>query len=318
MTAATPTLDLDDIQSGVLHPRPSPYAGAYILLRIDDRHDGRELLRRLSAVVASAADAVEPASGAWVSVALTYHGLKALGVPRGVARHLRLGVPAGHGGARRRRSATSARARRSTGSTPLGTRRRPRRAGRVAPRRSPARGRCSSARARPTPSSRACGDLAAGLPRAADRDASPSASGTASAIRPSRAAASRARNPHEAPLKAGEFVLGYRDEIGGVPPVPQPEVLGRNGTYVVFRKLHQRRRRVPPVPARPRRRAPRTRSCWPPRSWAAGAAARRWRSRPSTTTPSSAPTRPATTPSSTAPTTRAGLRLPARRRTSGG
>ena len=47
-------------------------------------------------------------------------------------------------------------------------------------------------------------------------------------------------NPHEAPLKAGEFVLGYQDENGDLPPIPQPEVLGRNGTYVVFRKLHQR------------------------------------------------------------------------------
>ena len=47
-------------------------------------------------------------------------------------------------------------------------------------------------------------------------------------------------NSAEAPLKAGEFVLGYLDEIGGLPPMPQPDVLGRNGTYVAFRKLHQR------------------------------------------------------------------------------
>jgi Dyp-type peroxidase family len=46
-------------------------------------------------------------------------------------------------------------------------------------------------------------------------------------------------NPQERPLKAGEFVLGYQDETGDTLPVPQPEVLGRNGTYVVFRKLHQ-------------------------------------------------------------------------------
>jgi Dyp-type peroxidase family len=46
-------------------------------------------------------------------------------------------------------------------------------------------------------------------------------------------------NPLEPPLKAGEFVLGYRDETGGFPPSPQPPELGRNGTYVVFRKLHQ-------------------------------------------------------------------------------
>ena len=46
-------------------------------------------------------------------------------------------------------------------------------------------------------------------------------------------------NPHEAPLKPGEFVLGYKDETGSLSQVPQPEALGRNGTYVAFRKLHQ-------------------------------------------------------------------------------
>ena len=40
-------------------------------------------------------------------------------------------------------------------------------------------------------------------------------------------------NPHETPLKAGEFVLGYPDETGTVTPLPEPDVLGRNGTYVV-------------------------------------------------------------------------------------
>ena len=57
-------------------------------------------------------------------------------------------------------------------------------------------------------------------------------------------------NPHEAPLKAGEFVLGYQDETGDVAPIPQPEVLGRNGTYVAFRKLHQRVAAFRQLPAR--------------------------------------------------------------------
>ena len=30
-------LELDDIQSGVLRPRPAPYAAAYVLFRIDER-----------------------------------------------------------------------------------------------------------------------------------------------------------------------------------------------------------------------------------------------------------------------------------------
>ena len=45
-------------------------------------------------------------------------------------------------------------------------------------------------------------------------------------------------NPRERPIKAGEIILGYPDETGELPPMPTPEVLGRNGTYVVFRKLH--------------------------------------------------------------------------------
>ena len=45
-------------------------------------------------------------------------------------------------------------------------------------------------------------------------------------------------NPRERPLKAGEILLGYPDETGELPPMPTPAVLGRNGTYVVFRKLH--------------------------------------------------------------------------------
>src|SRR3954469_12855778 len=47
-------------------------------------------------------------------------------------------------------------------------------------------------------------------------------------------------NPRERPLRAGEFILGYPDEISDLPAIPRPELLGRNGTYVIFRKLHQR------------------------------------------------------------------------------
>src|SRR5690349_13880844 len=47
-------------------------------------------------------------------------------------------------------------------------------------------------------------------------------------------------NSRERPIKAGEFVLGYPDETGSLPPMPTPDVLGRNGTYIAFRKLHTR------------------------------------------------------------------------------
>src|SRR4051794_39543463 len=73
-------LELDHIQSGALHERPSPYVGRYLLLRIDDRAAGRELVRRLHAVVDASRHPNE-ARDAWATVAFTYNGLKRLGVP---------------------------------------------------------------------------------------------------------------------------------------------------------------------------------------------------------------------------------------------
>ncbi|MFF3666134.1 peroxidase, partial [Microtetraspora malaysiensis] len=75
-------LELDDIQRGVLSPRPTPYAATYILFRIDDRAQGRELMRRMSEVVTAATDSMSPLGETWVSIALTCPGLRALGVPQ--------------------------------------------------------------------------------------------------------------------------------------------------------------------------------------------------------------------------------------------
>lgn len=76
------SLELDDIRRGVLSPQPTPYAASYLAFRIDDRGDGRELMRRASTAVTSAADPVTPQGEAWVSAAVTCRGLEALGVPR--------------------------------------------------------------------------------------------------------------------------------------------------------------------------------------------------------------------------------------------
>jgi Dyp-type peroxidase family len=40
-------------------------------------------------------------------------------------------------------------------------------------------------------------------------------------------------------LRAGEFILGYEDEEGVLPPAPPPAALSTNGSYLVYRKLHQ-------------------------------------------------------------------------------
>jgi len=42
-----------------------------------------------------------------------------------------------------------------------------------------------------------------------------------------------------APLATGELLLGYADEAGELPVAPVPHILAANGTFMVYRKLHQ-------------------------------------------------------------------------------
>ena len=42
-----------------------------------------------------------------------------------------------------------------------------------------------------------------------------------------------------ATLEPGEFILGYPDENGPVPNLPEPEVLSRNGSYMAYRRLQE-------------------------------------------------------------------------------
>ena len=40
-------------------------------------------------------------------------------------------------------------------------------------------------------------------------------------------------------LQPGEFFLGYRDENGDVGPLPEPEILAKNGSYIAYRRLEE-------------------------------------------------------------------------------
>jgi len=231
-------LELDDIQSGVLRPRPSPYAATYVLFRIDDRHAGRELMRRLGAVVASAAQTTSPAGDAWVSAALTWSGLVALGVPResldSFAWEFRQGMAA-----RADALGDSGESSPACWEPPLGSRDvhvimtalAPDDA-RLAAALSRARDAYAQLRGVVAIWRQDCHALRTGREPFGYRDAISQPAIAGSGLAPT--------NSHEAPLAAGEFVLGYPDETGGLPPMPRPDVLGRNGTYVAFRKLHQR------------------------------------------------------------------------------
>lgn len=94
------TLQLDDIQGLILRSRPEPYVGIHAMLHVDDAAGGCDLIGRLAGHVPSAEGWTEDMP-AWMGVALSHAGLKALGLPDKLAEILSSGIPAGHGRPRR-------------------------------------------------------------------------------------------------------------------------------------------------------------------------------------------------------------------------
>ncbi|SOD74943.1 Dyp-type peroxidase family [Jatrophihabitans sp. GAS493] len=239
VTDGEPTpLDLDDIQWGALNERPSPYVGSYLLLRIDDPVAGRELVRRLARFVDSGPPATDPSSGAWLTVAFSYQGLKALGVPPesldSFAPEFREGMKA-----RAAELGDVGESSPENWEAPLGSSDVHVALAALSPDRASLEAILEKARNahQELPGvqliwQQDCYQLPTGRTSFGFKDGigQPSVEGSG---RP-------ASNPKEKPLKAGEIILGYPDETGELAPMPTPDVLGRNGTYVVFRKLHTR------------------------------------------------------------------------------
>ena len=238
---ATPNevvLDLDDIQSGALHERPSPYVGSYLLVRIDDRASGRELVRRLLPLVDSGRPSSDPDRDAWITVAFTYEGLKALGVPQdsldSFAPEFRQGMAA-----RAAELGDVGESGPDNWEQPLGSGDVHIAIAAISP--DAARLEAVLERARRARHEvpgveliwrQDCYQLPTGRTSFGFKDGIGQPAIEGSGIPPT--------NPKERPLKAGEIILGYPDETGELSPMPTPDVLGRNGTYIVFRKLHTR------------------------------------------------------------------------------
>jgi Dyp-type peroxidase family len=232
-----PTLELDEIQATVLRLRPAPYFGAHVLLRVDDARTGRELLRRLIPHVDSAAHWWS-AANPWLSVAISYAGLEALGVPRDSLQSFpeafRVGMAArarqlGDEGVN---APTHWEAPFSTREVHIGVqlfsdseeeRRRI-----IAIAREQYE-RLSGIRVLRTQNFGAQpGDRnSLGYKDGIDQ---PPIEGTGVDPLPGQGR----------PIKAGEFILGYPGESGIPLPMPQPDILGRNGTFVGFRKYQSR------------------------------------------------------------------------------
>jgi len=232
----TRRLEVGDIQATVLRPRPSPYKGEYVILRIDDAKQGREMLRRLIPHVAPAEDWWVPTLPGWLGIAFTYQGLKALGVPQTFLdtfpQEFREGMAA-------RASVLNDVGDSAPGNWeyPFGS---------------------SNMHIALAIYSKDKESLKLVLERA--RTSHKDLPQIVVVYRMEFSELPEGRNPfgfkdglHNpqiegtelqahpgyGPLvKPGEFILGYPDERGETATVPEPEVLRRNGTFLAFRKFH--------------------------------------------------------------------------------
>ena len=237
VSASAPILELHEIQATVLWQRPAPYFGSHAAVRFDNAQAGRELLRRLAPHVASTADR-DKAINTWISVAITYGGLEALGVPKSsldsFPEAFRVGM------------AARARELRDDGVNdpknwePLFDKENVH-IGLSAFSDSPEKWQRALAIIREQYQGLSGihvlamqdfgaqpGDLnPLGYKDGIDQ---PAVEGSGIEAFPA----------FGQPIKAGEFVLGYPGEAGVPLPMPQPDVLGRNGTFVGFRKYQTR------------------------------------------------------------------------------
>jgi len=230
------TLDLHDIQATILRPRPAPYFGTHLLLRVDDARAGREFLRRITPHVDSAANwwnAVDP----WLSVGITYAGLEALGVIRDSLQSFPEAFRAGMA-ARARQLRDEALndpknwdAAYGKGQIHIGVsvfsdsdenRRRA-----VGTARQQYEGAGITVLALQDFGGQPGHRNSLGYKDGIDQ---PWIEGSGVDPLPG----------YGPPIKAGEFILGYPGESGVPLPMPQPDILGRNGTYVGFRKYQSR------------------------------------------------------------------------------
>src|SRR5499433_3545038 len=236
LSTRSPTLETSDIQATVLRPRPKPYCGEYVVLRIGNAEQGREMLRRILPHVAPADEWWVPSTPGWLGIAFTFEGLKALGVPQ--ASLDSFPIEFRQGMAARATILHDFGANAPTNwEYPFGT---------------PDVHIALAIYAKSHPDLQRVLELA--------RKAHDDLPHISVVYRMQFGELPEGRNPfgfkdglhnphvegsgpaaaigNEAAIKTGEFILGYSDESGDTAQVPIPRELRHNGTFVAFRKFH--------------------------------------------------------------------------------
>lgn len=231
------SLQLDDIQALILRSRPEPYVGLHAMLHVEDAAGGRDLIARLAQHIPSAADWTEDLT-AWTGIAISHAGLQALGLPDEALASFPLAFREG--------MAARAHQLRDSGENAPDT-------------WEPAyRDKTCHIALSIFAADKAALDAAVatamGIHAAstgvrligthefgADEDAENPFGFRDSISQPTVAGAGVDPQPgQEHAIAAGEFILGEASETGEPLVLPQPEVLGRNGSFVVLRKYDSR------------------------------------------------------------------------------
>jgi deferrochelatase/peroxidase EfeB len=230
-----PSLDAGDIQSLILRRRPTPYVGCHALLHFGNGEEGRTFLSRLLPHIVSAAHI--DSADTWVAVALTYSGLQALEVPQqsldSFPEAFRQGMAA-----RAHTFETCDESLPARWEAPYGT-------GAIHAWLTVL---CTSQELFQQKLDLAWQQLQ-DLPGVTvlakdlyEQDSGITPFGYLDGISfpQIRGNVENWFPSPEAPIEPGEFVLGYPGEKGRTVPMPWPDTLGRNGTYLGFRKLHSK------------------------------------------------------------------------------
>lgn len=236
-------MELDDIQAIILRDRPIPYYGTVVAIKVHHAAKGRELIAKLLPHVSSSQE-FDDRMASNLTIVMTYEGLKQLGVPQdsldSFPENFKQGMAA-----RAKQLHDVGQNAPENWQKPFGT-------GQIHV--------CAAVIADSKANwQKKLQELKSMLDDYVNRDqpdqgaieillehefgvdeAVKNVFGFRDGIGNPNVAGSGVKktNDTDLPIASGEFVMGYKGEAGVIPPMPQPEVLGKNGSFMVLRKYH--------------------------------------------------------------------------------
>ncbi len=239
------TMQLEDIQSIILRDRPTPYYGTVVALKINHAEAGRQMLAQVLPDVTGSQDWHKDMQ-ATLSIVMTYEGLEALGVPQSSLDSFPESFKAGMANRAKQLRDFDINAPKNW-SAPFGDK------GDIhvcaaiiADSKEKWQAKLNELKDHITPHvdydnpdkgsieilmehDFGSDDNVQNVFGYRDGISNPEIEGSGIQTPPSH---------REQAIAAGEFVLGYESEAGIIPPMPQPEVLGKNGSFMVLRAYH--------------------------------------------------------------------------------